>query len=420
MSVKSTPIAILAVCAAGLAVTGCGGSRPATSPALRRAAHVAGAVEAWGRFGGGGGRTRVTVMPKGTGMGAGVGPVRTRPTVVDGVRGTVRQVSTSNSDGYALTRAGAVYAWGAGGQGELGDGATVSLSLRAVRVRFPAGVKIASLPDPIPFDGGMAIDTRGRVWAWGNDLNQEFCLAHSALLDRPVKVPLTDVTLAVGAARHATYDTGGRIVSCGLGEFGQLGNGTTGLSSETATPVAVRGLPAGRVIALTAAYGNTGALMADGTYYDWGTNADGQLGDGTTAESDTPVKVTLPGPARLVSMGGSLANNGQTMALLSNGALWEWGAGKVGQLGDGATANRARPFRLSEPRGAHFVAVSSGGQTDYAIDQHGRLWSWGGDTEGDVGRGATGGPVTRPVKHVVRVSQVSATAHDAVILTARR
>jgi alpha-tubulin suppressor-like RCC1 family protein len=228
------------------------------------------------------------------------------------------------------------------------------------------------------------------------------------------------VTLAVGAARHATYDTGGRIVSCGLGEFGQLGNGTTGLSSETATPVAVRGLPAGRVIALTAAYGNTGVLMADGTYYDWGTNADGQLGDGTTSESDTPVKVTLPGPVRSVSMGGSLANNGQTMALLSNGALWEWGAGKVGQLGDGATANRPRPFRLSEPRGAHFVAVSSGGQTDYAIDQHGRLWSWGGDTEGDVGRGATGGPVTHPVKHVVRVSQVSATAHDAVILTARR
>jgi alpha-tubulin suppressor-like RCC1 family protein len=108
------------------------------------------------------------------------------------------------------------------------------------------------------------------------------------------------------------------------------------------------------------------------------------------------------------------------MALLSNGALWEWGAGAVGQLGDGATANRPRPFRLTEPHGTHFVTVSSGGQTDYAIDQLGRLWSWGGDTEGDVGRGATGGPVTRPVAHVVRVSQVSATAHDAVILTARR
>lgn len=415
---RSLPI--LLACAAALFVAGCGATRPASDPSLRRAAHVTGAVEAWGRFGGGGGRSRLRVMPKGTGIGAGVGPVRTRPTIVGGIHGTVRQISTSNSDGYALTRSGAVYAWGAGGQGELGDGAPMPLSLRAVRVRFPPSVRIASLPDPMPFDGGMAIDTRGRVWAWGNDMNNEFCLRRPALLDTPVKVPLSHVTLAVGAARHATYDAGGRIVSCGLGEFGQLGNGTTGMSSQTARPVAVRGLPAGRVIALTAAYGDTGALMADGSYYDWGLNVDGQLGDGTTTERDTPVRVPLPGPVRSVSMGGSLANNGQTMALLSGGALWEWGAGRAGQLGDGATANRPRPFRLVEPRGVRFVAVSSGGETDYAIDQHGRLWSWGGDTEGDVGRGAAGGPVTRPVVHVVRVSQVSATAHDAAVVTARR
>ncbi|HLI61526.1 MAG TPA: hypothetical protein VKV21_17865 [Solirubrobacteraceae bacterium] len=419
MSVRrAVPVLLAGVLAPALA--GCGAARRPSAPSLRRAAHVAGAVEAWGRFGGGGGRSRVRVMPKGTGMGAGVGPVRTRPTIVPGIHGAVRQISTSNSDGYALTRAGAVYAWGAGGQGELGDGAPLTLSLTAVRVRFPPGVRIASLPDPMPFDGGMAIDTRGRVWAWGNDMNNEFCLRRPALLDAPVRVPLPHVTLAVGAARHATYDAGGRIVSCGLGEFGQLGNGTTGMSSQTARPVAVHGLPRGRVVALTAAYGDTGALMADGAYYDWGLNADGQLGDGATVERDTPVRVPLPGRVRSVSMGGSLANNGQTMALLAGGALWEWGAGKVGQLGDGAIGDRLRPFRLSEPRGVRFVAVSSGGQTEYAIDQHDRLWSWGGDTEGDVGRGTTGGPLTRPVVHVVRVSQVSATAHDVAILTARR
>jgi alpha-tubulin suppressor-like RCC1 family protein len=419
MSVKRS-VPILLACAVGSAVAGCGAARQPSATSLQRAAHVSGAVEAWGRFGGGGGRGRVRVMPRGTGLGAGVGPVRTRPTIVGGIRGVVRQISTSNSDGYALTRSGAVYAWGAGGQGELGDGTPVPLSLNAVRVRFPVGVRIAALPDPMPFDGGMAIDTRGRVWAWGNDTNNEFCLRRPALLDTPVKVPLPRVSLAVGAARHATYDAGGRIVSCGLGEFGQLGNGTTGMSSQTSRPVPVRGLPAGRVVALTAAYGDTGALMADGAYYDWGANAHGQLGDGTRTERDTPVRVPLPRPVRSASMGGSLADNGQTMALLAGGALWEWGAGKVGQLGDGATVDRPRPFRLAEPHGVRFVTVSSGGQTDYAIDQRGRLWSWGGDTEGDVGRGAAGGPVTRPVVHVVRVAQVSATAHDVAILTARR
>ncbi|MGH2909568.1 MAG: RCC1 domain-containing protein, partial [Solirubrobacteraceae bacterium] len=382
--------------------------------------HLEGAVEAWGHFGGAGNRGRVSAMPKGTGgAGAGVGTVRTRPTLVTGIHGVVRQISTSNSDGYALTRSGAVYAWGAGGQGELGDGGTAQFSQSAVRVHFPAGVRIASLPGPMPFDAAMAIDTRRRVWVWGNDTNQQFCLPRAAVIRTPVKVPLSNVTLAVGAARHATYDAGGRIVSCGLGEYGQLGNGTTGMQSQTATPVAVRGLPAGRVVALTAGYGGTGALMANGAYYDWGLNSAGQLGDGTTTERDTPVRASLPGPARSVSMGGSLADNGQTMALLSNGSLWEWGAGAAGQLGNGSTANRTRPFHLHIPRGVRFVRVSSGGETDHAIDQHGRLWSWGGDTEGDVGVGATGGPVTRPVRHAVRTAQVSATAHNAALLTAR-
>lgn len=418
---KPTLICALIPTVAALGVAGCGGSRPSRAPSLRRTAHVAGVVEAWGRYGGAGDRGRVVAMPTGPngGQAGGVGTVRTRPTVVTGIHGVVRRISTSNSDGYALTRSGAVYAWGAGGQGELGDGATPSVSESAVRVRFPRGVRIASLPNPMPFDAGMAIDTRGRVWGWGNDTNQQFCRPRATTLVRPVVVPLSHVTLAVGAARHATYDAGGRLVGCGLGEYGQLGDGTTGLSSQTATPVPVQGLPAGRIVALTAAYGDTGALMANGAFYDWGLNVEGQLGDGTTTERDTPVRVALPGRVRMVSMGGSVPDNGQTMALLADGALWEWGAGAAGQLGDGGTASHPRPFRLAEPRGVRFVRVSSGGATEYAIDRHGRLWSWGGDGQGDVGNGSTGAPVTRPLRQVAVASQVSATAHDEALLTAR-
>jgi alpha-tubulin suppressor-like RCC1 family protein len=106
------------------------------------------------------------------------------------------------------------------------------------------------------------------------------------------------------------------------------------------------------------------------------------------------------------------------MALLSNGALWEWGSGSDGQLGNGSTANSRAPVRLTEPSGVSFVAVSSGGETDYAIDQNGRLWSWGGDSDGDIGNGTTGGPVTHPVEDALTVSQVSATAHDIAIASA--
>ena len=67
--------------------------------------------------------------------------------------------------------------------------------------------------------------------------------------------------------------------------------------------------------------------MADGTYYDWGYNNAGQLGNGTTTNSDTPVRVNLPAKAEQVSLGRKSAENGQTVAILTDGSLWAWGQG---------------------------------------------------------------------------------------------
>lgn len=82
--------------------------------------------------------------------------------------GTVAEVGTSNSTEYALLTNGSLYAWGLGTQGQLGDGLRVNSFTSPVRVHFPAGVKIASIPgDVMPYDTGLAVDTRGNVWGWG-------------------------------------------------------------------------------------------------------------------------------------------------------------------------------------------------------------------------------------------------------------
>ena len=73
--------------------------------------------------------------------------------------GEVGQIATSNSDGYALTSSGSVWAWGVSSYGELGDGTTVAYDTRAVKVAFLAGVKIHALANPMPFDGALAIDS---------------------------------------------------------------------------------------------------------------------------------------------------------------------------------------------------------------------------------------------------------------------
>ena len=111
-----------------------------------------------------------------------------RPTEVAGVEGRVVQIATSNSDGYALTSTGAVYAWGVNSYGELGDGALTPYETKAVEVDFPAGIKITSLPNPMPFDAGLAIDSTGHAWGWGLNASDDLCL--SGLIEsRPQQLP---------------------------------------------------------------------------------------------------------------------------------------------------------------------------------------------------------------------------------------
>ena len=278
-------------------------------------------VQHWGTFFGG----TNTLMPEDT---------ITSPASLT-LPGPVAEVATSNSSQYALLTNGSVYAWGLGNAGQLGDGGTTNSFTTPVRVRFPAGVKIASLPiDVMPFDTALAVDTRGHVWGWGANQGGELCLGNHEQYLTPVRLPFSHVTAVAGAFDHALYDARGQVWACGLNSLGELGDGTHRPSS---VPVKVKGLGrSAHVVSLVAAFANSGALLADGKYLDWGTNGEGQLGIGTRPRpSDVPVRVHLPARVRQITQGGSTPGNGQTLALLTNGDMYAWGADGQGQLGDG-------------------------------------------------------------------------------------
>jgi alpha-tubulin suppressor-like RCC1 family protein len=340
------------------------------------------------------------------------------PQAITGVPGTIEQIAGSDRDIYALTSVGTVWAWGGETAGALGNGTSGSgFTNTPVQVQFPAGVSIASLPSPMPEATGMAIDTNGNVWGWGANYNGALCstIVHSKLPRMITAVPLQgDVTLASGQASHAIYYTStGQLYACGTNTAGELGNGTF---ANSVSPVLVTGLPPEQVISVQTSWENSGALMADGSYWDWGFNQAGQLGDGLTAASDVPVHVSLPDAVAAVSQGGSLASNGQTEAILSNGSVYSWGSNAYGQLGIGSGKDRKHvPLTVAVPTGTSFVSVASGGAAEYAIDSTGGVWAWGQNDVGQLGIGSTVNQ-SSPVSVGIDASQITSIAYDVAVL----
>ena len=122
-----------------------GGSSSRTSSAASATPQTASTVRHWGSFFGGT---------------EGNFDIEKSPVTVT-VPGPVAEVGTSNSTEYALLTNGSLYAWGLGTQGQLGDGRSANSFARPVRVRFPAGVRIASIPaDVMPYDTGLAVGVR--------------------------------------------------------------------------------------------------------------------------------------------------------------------------------------------------------------------------------------------------------------------
>lgn len=140
---------------------------------------------------------------------------------------------------------------------------------------------------------------------------------------------------------------------------GQLGDGTT---INRSTPVSVcapgRTAPCTRfltdVVDIAAGTSHSLALRKDGTVLAWGNNGGGQLGDGTSANRTTPVRVCAPGQTApctrfLTHVHTIAAGRTHSLALGKDGTAFAWGENGFGELGDGTTTNRSTPVRVCAP-----------------------------------------------------------------------
>src|SRR2546427_4662560 len=126
------------------------------------------------------------------------------------------------------------------------------------------------------------------------------------------------------------------------------------------------------------------ALLQDGAVRCWGNNNSGQLGDGTTVDSPTPVAVTGMTGASAVSGGGF-----HTCASFPDGTLQCWGRNNAGQLGDPATIQRMATTPVPVTGITTAVAVAAGAFHTCALLGDGTVRCWGQNDYGQLGNGTS-------------------------------
>jgi alpha-tubulin suppressor-like RCC1 family protein len=342
----------------------------------------------------------------------------------------------SVGDGFAcaLKHSGAVYCWGYGGEGQVGNPAvTGSTSVPVPVVGLPAAVAISA-----GYYHTCAITSTGAPMCWGWDLYGE--LGNGTTTGNPTFAPVKVsglsgvVSISAGIYHTCAVTNVGGAWCWGDNNEGQLGNGTKNNSS---VPVPVTNLSSGVVAISTGQYYSC-ALTGDGAVWCWGQNSNNQFGDaGLPASTTVPVQVlNSTGTGPLSGIAAASAGNYGTCALTTAGAALCWGIGL--QVGDGgvggnypamvsglssgvtSVASGGEPFacaasagtalcwgQADEPLGndssenettpvtvpgpTSVAAVSAGFMSACALTSTGSVWCWGGNAYGELGNGSTNG-----------------------------
>jgi alpha-tubulin suppressor-like RCC1 family protein len=135
----------------------------------------------------------------------------------------------------------------------------------------------------------LALKSDGTVYGWGTNLEGELGNGNKTTSLTPVQAGVSNITdLAAGYWLSLALKSDGTVWAWGRNDMGQLGNGTTQALTGISTPAAVSGLSSVTAIHAGVSFGV--ALKSDGTVWAWGENASGQLGNGTSSNSSTPVR----------------------------------------------------------------------------------------------------------------------------------
>ena len=314
---------------------------------------------------------------------------------------------TEGQTGLIVDTKGNVYTVGYNGQGQIGNGTYENTTEKV----FISQVKLNTTPKVINYK--KAGDT-------GEKIEYTVTAGFNLLYE---EVEKGECEYKTQDDQIATVDDQGIVTATGVGTtYIKVHNKQN--DCYAAVKVQVNG-EQGRTAAKIIGGGNHFvALKANGEVWTWGYNGYGQLGIGSTEAKNRPTKTNIYDSKDKKQTTYAIdvaAGYNHTLVLKSDGTVWAAGYNEYGQLGDSSTTNTSEFVQVTGiPE--KVIAITAGGHSSYALTESGKVYGWGYNYEGQLGRGSTSqnNPNATPQKmqKVSNIIQMSAGDNHIVMLDA--
>jgi len=224
----------------------------------------------------------------------------------------------------------------------------------------------------------------GQVFGWGHGF-----LGPKSQSNEPVLLPTpssTKITYVAAGAKHAAaIDSAGQVLTWGFGGDwykggGQLGHGTTDSHNEPKYVEWIREYGAA-IKAVSCGTSHTVFLTADGEVLTCGVGEYGRLGTGSSSNAELPASVSALIDETVVQVA---TGNSHSIVLDNKGKMYTWGRNDAGQLGHSDTyidiySMEELPRAIESPalKGKTIKQVAAGNRRSAAVTHEGDLFIWG-------------------------------------------
>jgi len=326
---------------------------------------------------------------------------------------TILKLDAGKNHAGLLTSQGQLFMWGEGAYGRLGTGLTKNELLPVNITRLSNDFSTFGTERIQDFSLGAehsaALTSSGRLFTWGAGAEGRLGNGTTVNLNNPFEItnrfPANDkiIAIAMGGQHSSAITESGRLYMWGKGDYGRLGNGNT---ANQLTPVDITNLPSSplyqiflqdKIVKVRLGSEFSGALTQSGRLFLWGRGHVGQLGNNNTLSQIFPVDITnrftqLLGGEKIIEFALGREHG---IALTSLGKVFAWGGNTDGRVGNGTSTNVPTPVNITTQGDFSLlgtdkiVKVQAGLLHTAALSEQGKVFVWGESNNGRLGLGST-------------------------------